>query len=249
MPKKQILGLGLGVILLLAASQSVATARSENLVDIVLEPPVIAGEKGETFEMTIKAIPNSQKMAAMDVFLDFDPAYLEVVDVSPDEPGIQIEPGATLALVLATKVDNSSGEITYCAGMPFGADSPDDAFTVASITFRIKPDATGTTAITFHTEMPRQTMVAYGGDPVFGSHRGAEVAVGATPAPVSPIVEAKPAPEPASVPASTPAPTLVHGERPGPTSETSAGLDWWLLLVIGLAVVGLGSFMIARRRA
>ena len=249
MLKKQILNFIVGLIILLAASQSVATARSENLVDIVLEPPIITGEKGETFKLTIKAIPNSQKMAAMDIFLDFDPAYLEVVDANPDKPRIQIEPGNILTLLLATEVDNSNGEIAYCAGMPLGTDSPDDAFTVASVTLRIKADAIGTTALTFHTEMPRQTMVAYKGNSVLGALSGAEVTVEATPTPVPPIVETEPAPTPVATTTPVPTPVPVLTETPRPTPETSAGFAKWIPLIIGLVVVlGLGSFIMVRRR-
>jgi len=244
MLKIQIISFVLGLAILLTVSQSVAIARSENLVDIVLEPPMIKGENGETFALTIKAIPNSQKMAAMDVFLDFDPAYLEVVDVSPDEPGIQIEPGSILTLLLATEVDNSNGEITYCAGMPLGVDSPDDAFTVASLTLRIKADTVCTTALTFHREMPRQTMVAYKGNSVLGSLSGAEVNVGAASTPLPPVVETEPVPTPVAATTAVPVPA----ETSGHTSETSGGFTMWISLIIGLVALGLGSFIMVRRR-
>ncbi len=252
MPKKRIISVLLGLILLAAASPCTAIAESENLVDIALEPPAITGVEGETIEVTIKAIPNSQKIAAMDVFLDFDATYLEVVDVQPDEPGIQIEPGTTLALPLATKIDNSSGGITYCAGLPFGMDSPNDAFTMASVTFRLKEDTAGTTEITFHTEAPRQTMVAYKGNPVLGSLTGTTVTVSADTAASPPVIEetesmpiapAKLA-APQMSPTSPPAPT----EVPKPVPEAPAGLAWWMIvIIIGLVAALLGFFTVKIR--
>ena len=307
---KQTLTFVLAFIVLLATSPSVAIAQSGNLVDIVLEPPEVTGKKGDTFELTVKAIPNGQEFKVMDVFLDFDPAYLEVVDMDPDKPGIQITPGTTLTFLLATAVDNSRGEITHCAGLPGGADSPDDVFTVANITFRIKADAAGTTEITFHTQQPRQTIVAYNGSSVLGTLSGAAVTVEATSAPEPPAEETESSPpppseelpeaaetsepaetpeaaetpevaetpesaetsEPAETPelttvteetAETPASAVVEAkpapspdstsEPPGPpelTSETSAGFAWWwvLLIILLVVAVGLGSFIVVRRR-
>ena len=71
MPKKRIMSVLLGLLLLSAATPCTAVAESENLVDVVLEPPSIVGVKGTTIEVAISAIPNGQQMAAMDVFLDF----------------------------------------------------------------------------------------------------------------------------------------------------------------------------------
>jgi hypothetical protein len=254
MQKKRIMSVLLGLILLAAASPGTAIAESENLVDIALEPPSITGVKGETIEVTIRAIPNGQKMAAMDVFLDFDAAYLEVVDVQPDEPGIQIEPGTTLALPLATKVDNSRGEITYCAGMPFGMDSPDDAFTVASVTFRLKEDTAGATEITFHTEMPRQTMVAYKGNPVLGSLTGTAVTVSAATAtrqPVQTIIEIESTPIAPVKPAATqtlPPSPAAPPEVSKPVQGMFSGMAWWMILVIIGLVVGLGGLFVVKIR-
>ena len=261
MPKKRIVSVLLGLILLSAASPYTAIAQSEDLVDIVLEPPEITSVKGETFEVTVRAIPNGQKMAAMDVFLDFDATYLEVVDTQPDEPGIQIEPGTTLALPLAMEVDNSRGEITYCAGMPFGMDSPDDAFTVATINFQLKEHTASATEIKFHTEMPRQTMVAYKGNPVLGDLAGTAVKVIESaasglpveikmePTPIEPIEStATRASPPLPAPATTPNPAPpASPDLPKPVTETSAGFEWWILVIIVLVPVMVGFFIVKKR--
>ncbi len=221
MPKRRILSLLLAFIVLLNVSPSVAATQSENLVDLVMEPPEITGKKGGTFELAIKAIPNGQKLVAMDVFLDFEPAYLEVVDFNPDEPGIQIEPGTTLTSVLATVIDNSNGEITYSAAI-LGRESPDDVFTVANITFRIKADVAGTTKITFHTQIPRQTMVAYQGNPVLGLLSGATVTMEAASLSAPPSGKTESPPTPASESSLTPPPNEVpeSAETLEPTTVT-----------------------------
>lgn len=246
MIKSQFVSVFLGFALLAMVIPCTASAQSDNEVDIVLEPGEVMAVVGEPFELTIKAIPNGQQLAAVDVFLDFNPAHLEVVDVHPDEPGIQIDPGATLATPLATKIDNSQGEITYCAGMPFGMASPDNTFTVATVRFQLKENATGTSEITFHTETPRQTMAAYKGNQVLGTLSGATVTVGSATAP-SPAPAATPKPEPTPTPATPPVPPAPEAtQSPLPTL---VGLPWWLLAVIAVMVIGLIVFFVVKIRA
>ncbi|MFC2071877.1 cohesin domain-containing protein [Chloroflexota bacterium] len=214
MLKRRILTLLLAFIILLTINTSVATAQSENLVDLVMEPPEITGKRGGTFELAIKAIPNGQKLVAMDVFLDFDPVYLEVVDSNPDVSGIQIDPGTILTSLMAAEVDNSNGRITHSTAM-FGRESPDDVFTVANITFRTKATAAaGATEITFHTEIPRKTEVAYDGNSVLGLISGATVTMEAASVPL-PTIASSPPPTTASSP-----PPTTESSLP-PTSESA----------------------------
>ncbi|MBA7714722.1 hypothetical protein ES703_123754 [subsurface metagenome] len=223
MPRRQILSLALAFIILLAVSPSVAIAQSENLVDLAIEPSEITGDKGGTFQLAIKAIPNGQKLAAIDVFLDFDPAYLEVVDFNPDKPGVQIDPGTTLTFLMAAEVDNSNGMITHSGIMPPGRESPDDAFTVANITFRIKANAAaGTTKITFHTQTPRNTIVAYKSNSILGLLSGATVTVGTASVPALLPEETESSPPPTSESSSTPPSEEVpeSAETPEPTTVT-----------------------------
>jgi hypothetical protein len=145
--------------------------------------------------------------------------------------------------------------------MPFGMDSPDDAFTVATINFRLKEHTASATEIKFYTDMPRQTMVAYKGNPVLGDLTGTAVKViesAASGLPVEIKMEPMPieslestatqASPPLPAPATTPKPApSTSSELPKPVPETSAGFEWWILVIIVLLPILVG-FIIVKKR-
>jgi hypothetical protein len=205
------------VLLFLCVSSGVqAFAQTGSRVDLILDPAQVKVKPGDTFEVTIKAAPSSQELAAMDVFLDFDPQFLEVVDSLPDKSGVQIKPGTVLTQPLSensNRVDNSKGEIDFGAGMPLGkAYSEVTPLTVATVTFKTKPELTGSTEINFHDIAPRQTMVAYVGANVLGTAKGASVNISEPPPP------APPAPEPPAPPAAAPPPAPASPSATQPPS-------------------------------
>lgn len=195
---------------LVALGGSPIFAQSESRVELYLDPPTISGNSGDTIDLAIKANPNEQIFSAVDIFLDFDPQLLECV---------QVQPGTVLTIQLASRVDNDKGEIGYCAGMPLGTVySSSNSFTVATVSFKVKSEVTGSASIIFHTEMPRKTGVFYAGGSVWGSVTGASAGIGETPAPPPETIvnPEPPLPPPELPPPPSPKPV------PAPTSTTTA---------------------------
>lgn len=194
--KNTLLSLLVFCMLLFALGQNTVFAQNADAVNLVLDPATVNVKPGDTFEIAVKAVPNNQQFQAMDVFLDFDPRVMEVVDALPAEPGIQVkpldkwpvQPTPLNPVILANQVDNFKGEITFCVGIPipktYDSNSP---VTVATVTFKVKANATGSAPITFHTVPGRQTQVAYSGVTVWGTLTGAGVAINTTPATVPPV--------------------------------------------------------------
>ena len=113
----------------------------------------------------------------MEIYLDFDPVFLEVEDSESSSSGVQIEPDkSSLDTVLANSVDNSQGQITYSVGKLI-APYPTGAFKVATIHFIGKKATTESipTEITFSLESPRVSKVDYGGDLITGQAVNASV--------------------------------------------------------------------------
>jgi hypothetical protein len=112
----------------------------------------------------------TQAITGVEIYLDFDPVFLEVEDSESSSSGVQIEPDkSSLDTVLASLVDNSQGTITYSIGK-LVAPYPTGAFKVATIHFTAKQATTESipTEITFSFENPRLSKVDYGGDQITG---------------------------------------------------------------------------------
>lgn len=211
------------LVLTLVLSASAGIAAQEQVVDLVLEPAIVDVKSGDTFVVVIQARPGGQAVDGMDVFLDYDPALLEVVDAVPEQDGVQVKPGEALPLVMANKADNNTGKLTYSAGK-LDQPWPESDFMVASITFRAK--ASGVAPIAFSLERFRQSVVASAGENALRSVTGAGVGIDTEPVAVPPvIIEAvtPPTPAPAPVPAPTPAPTPSPVPAPAPVPAPVPG--------------------------
>jgi len=134
-------------------------------VDISLQPSIRHVGVGEVFELVIQAEAGDQPVSGISAFIDFDPAYLEVLDADTGTPGIQITPGSTLPTVMLNGADNSLGTIDYSAGK-LGEPFPTGTFTVATIQFRALALTSPSTSITFSTSPPRETAADYSGNDV-----------------------------------------------------------------------------------
>lgn len=136
------------------------------VVNIGIQPPTRDVVIGETFTLDIQVDAGDQPVAGVSAFLDFDPAYLEVVSITR---------GGTLNVVMAETFDNDAGTIDYSASRvtePF----PSGTFTLATIEFR-PIQSTPATAIDFGILDPRKTMAAYEGRDVTGIIAGRTVEV------------------------------------------------------------------------
>ena len=136
-------------------------------VNISIQPSTETVGVGEIFELIIQADAGDQPVSGIDAFVDFVPAYLEVLSVTP---------GASLPTVLENTYDNTAGTIDYGAGK-LGAPFPTDTFTVATIEFRALASTSPSTALTFSIDPPRETRVDYAGDDVTGTLTGGTVSI------------------------------------------------------------------------
>ncbi|MCK4722972.1 MAG: hypothetical protein KAT75_06695, partial [Dehalococcoidia bacterium] len=137
-------------------------------MDLSIQPPSETVGVGEIFELVIQADAGDQLVSGIDAFVDFDPAYLEVVDADAGTPGIQVIPGSALPTVIVNEADNSLGTIDFSAGK-LGAPFPTNTFTVATIRFRALASTSPSTAVCFSTDPPRQTRADYAGNDVTGT--------------------------------------------------------------------------------
>jgi hypothetical protein len=144
------------------------------IVTITLDAPVFLDPAssediciGQIFTLEIKtSVDEEQPVSGVQAFIDFDPAYLEVLSVTP---------GASLPTVLQNTYDNTAGTIDYSAGK-LGAPFPTGTFTVATIEFEALAETSGT-AVTFSFTGARTTTVDIGGNAIPGIHGDATVEI------------------------------------------------------------------------
>lgn len=114
---------------------------------------------GSTFPVDIQIETGSQPVNSAAAYVNYDKNCLEVIQITPDE--------AYLNGVLASEFSNTRGELKHVAVVPPGEDPPLGTLKVATITFKYK--AASSTNITFNTENPRKSEVAFGQGSVLGS--------------------------------------------------------------------------------
>lgn len=112
------LGLSVGFFLLLAASAAAA--------DLSLTPSTGSYSVGQTFTVTVKAVPNADNINAVESTVTYDPAVLSVVSVSKN--------GSAFSLWTAEPTfSNSAGTVTFGGGSPTPFKTTSN---LLSITFR-----------------------------------------------------------------------------------------------------------------
>ncbi len=137
-----------------------SNAVADGDASLALNPPSQAVQAGDIFTVNIVATTGTGSVDTVDAYLDFDPAYLEVVE-SSGVPATSIEANAEIfSFITINSVDNSTGKINFSAtqlGSPLTG-----TFTVATIRFRAKP-AIDTTDITFVRSGARHSDLYHGG--------------------------------------------------------------------------------------
>ncbi|MBC7224349.1 MAG: hypothetical protein H5T59_08785 [Anaerolineae bacterium] len=136
-------------------------------VDLGIWPPVYIAEVGEVFALLVQAYAGEQPVDGVSLYLDFDPALLQVVDAAGN-PVDQIEAQPLLPNVLYNQADNALGQIEFHAGRELGGTPPTGTFPVALIRFKALAP-TGGTPVAFSQTLPRQTDVAFEGYSVLGN--------------------------------------------------------------------------------
>lgn len=140
--------------------------------------------QNQTFTVNVVINTNGDTITAADVFLTFEPAKIEAIDIAP---GSFIPSAASTGKV----VNNTSGRLNLSVLLPTGSQPVSGSGTLVTATFKAKADATGVTTIGFGTD----TKVVASG--------GGNVLVGKTP--FSFTVQA------AATPTNTPIPTPTTG--------------------------------------
>ncbi len=128
-------------------------------VDLRIAPLLSTVAEGTVFPVQIVVDAGSQRVDAVEVHLDFDPSYLQVVDAAGN-PSSTIIDGTALGARIQNLANNATGTIDYAAGT---FDAPvNGTFVLASMYLRaLRDTAGGSTPLHFVLELPRKTDVQY----------------------------------------------------------------------------------------
>jgi peptide/nickel transport system substrate-binding protein len=138
----------------------------DETADLVISPSTFATALGDTFTVTVEAQCGTGTIDGVDVYLDFDPAYLAVQSATP---------GTSLSVVLVPpEYNNSNGTFGFSAGQ-LSSPFPSGTFILVSITFQAKSITTAPANINFHTTGSRITTVDWKGNNIFDDLTGAAV--------------------------------------------------------------------------
>lgn len=135
------------------------TATPTGGVEIAVEPVYRLVEAGSIFTVDLVICSGAQPVDGAQAFLDFDPAYLTVVDAAGN-PADSVISGTALAWELQNHVDNALGHIDYASGAEAGHPAPSGEFVLATVRLKAKA-ATDGTWLLFHRGAPRDTKVVY----------------------------------------------------------------------------------------
>lgn len=127
-------------------------------VVIAISPSPIEVSVGEIFLLQIVIRSEAQPVDGVQVFLDFDPRYLAVVDAR-GQLTTTLQPESSFNLVSYNLVDNELGRVDYLARQttsPF----PQGSFIVASMYLMARAPVERT-QLAFSMIPPRQTNVVY----------------------------------------------------------------------------------------
>ncbi|MFQ5343766.1 MAG: hypothetical protein ACE5F6_19660, partial [Anaerolineae bacterium] len=159
------------------AEYMAAVSPVADTVTLSLAPGSVEASVGEVVAVDVMAESRTQPFDTVQVYLDFDPALLQVVD-GAGSPVTALAPG-DLSLVLQNEVDNEAGQVNYAARVPLGSLPVTGRVRVARL--YLKPIA-GTppagTALEFSWTTPRRTDVLSGTDSVLGRIEEARVRAG-----------------------------------------------------------------------
>jgi len=163
-------------------AHSGALTAAEGTVQVSIEPQSSEAEEDEVFSVAIQVAAGSQPVDGVEVHVDFDPQYLQVVD-DEGNPSAAIEDNQVLDWVLLNHADNVGGEIDFAAGT-LPPELPDGTFSVATVRFKAlqATDESGT-AVAYVTRNGNPTNVTYQGSSVLAGTSDGLVTVAASSTP------------------------------------------------------------------
>jgi Leucine-rich repeat (LRR) protein/ABC-type glycerol-3-phosphate transport system substrate-binding protein len=121
-------------------------------VVLAVLPAAPTANVGQAFNLTVQVQAGAQQVDGAAAYLNFDPAYFQVVSLSS---------GATLPVVIQNAYDNTTGRIDYAAGI-LGSSHPSGSFTLVTINFMARAPTSGA-ALTFNDTLPRKSDASFGG--------------------------------------------------------------------------------------
>lgn len=142
-------------------------------VNVAVLPPAGPVFVGDSFHVGV--VLNSAVFQAPDgaqVYLNFDPAVLEVVAVVPGVPTAT----GRWKTTLTNQFDNVQGQVDFAAAEGLGGSLAHTPFNLYAVQFRaLAPSSGGGTLVAIETVAPRQTRVASGGLDLVGTTEDALV--------------------------------------------------------------------------
>ena len=178
-----LLVLALGVLWCSPCSTPAGRAVAQGTVRVYLDPPSQTVAAGAVFDVTVRVDAGTQGVAAADVFINFDPTYLAVVEILDGTP----------LSVLAKNYDNATGRIDIGAGTLSTPATGD--FVLATLRLQGRVGTGGLpTELAFSLAQPRVTVVKDESDQnVLGTHANAQVYITGS-GPASPTATNTPTP-------------------------------------------------------
>lgn len=182
-------GLSLGLVALMVLLALIGSSRVSGLaltqsgsVPVFLTPSSATVSANDTIVLSIMFdAPTTAPVGGAQVFLDFDPNLLQVVDangnpVTTISPGSVFEPNGTWSDVLQNSVDNDTGQVNFAGGKGLAGTNATGPSVLATVRFKgLSP--TSSTSVIFSTEGLRKTKVMSGFSNVVGTTTGATLAV------------------------------------------------------------------------
>lgn len=114
--------------LLVAVSILTASIAGAQSAEVLHNPSQVEITEGETFEVMVEVHSGEQLISVADVYMHFDPQYLEVLEVSVPEGGME-------AISIAPAFNNSAGTIEM-GSFQMSGQMPSGVTEVLQITFR-----------------------------------------------------------------------------------------------------------------
>ena len=164
------------------ASQDLAAGLREEppeaFADIMISPPAADVRVGEVFTLTVEVDPDGKAVHAADVFLQFDPQYLQVVDGAGAGATEVVPLLDGLGSVIRNEVDPGDGLVAYAAMETEGAPTAKHGLFHLPLKALV-PTGPGGTGLAFDFDQAnlRVTLVAQEGYDVLANASGAKVTI------------------------------------------------------------------------
>jgi len=174
-------------------------------VSILLDPGLKIATVGEIFDLHIRINAGAQPVDGAQAYVNFNPAYLQVLSVIPD---LSVFPD----IVAAPTWDNAAGHVGYAAGILIGTPATGN-FRIATIRFFAAAPVGGTVvSFAFHPPF-RDTNVTYQGARMLGGSVNSIILI-------MPAGAATATPTVTGAPTATPTPTVTPTRTATPTLPT-----------------------------